>query len=117
VFAALYRVSDAPLFDPARLVPIDPPAAEKPDILLARWRGSRHDERPAFIGDGAILYAERIAASYPGATIVEAPALAGAIGRMAVAAARHGAAIDPAAIRPVYVRRPDAEVARDTRVP
>ena len=117
VFAALYRVSPAPLFDPARLVPLDPPTAEDPETVLARWRGLLPDECPAFIGDGAILYADRISAAHPGATIVEAPALAGAIGRLAVAAARRGAAMDPAAIRPLYVRRPDAEVARDKRAP
>ncbi len=117
VFAALYRVSAAPPFDPARLVALDPPSAASPDAVLSRWSDLLNGEHPAFIGDGATLYADWIAAAHPGATIVEPPALAGTIGRIAVAAARDGAVIDPAEIRPVYVRRPDAEVARDKRSP
>ena len=70
---------------------------------------------PVFIGDGAVLYAGRIRAAHPDAPVVEPGPLAGAIGRLAVGHARHGETIDPAAIRPLYVRRPDAEVARDKR--
>ena len=48
------------------------------------------------------------------AQVVEHPLLAGAIGRLAARAAR-GAAIDPAGVRPLYVRRPDAEIERDRK--
>ena len=114
VFAALYRVAAAPPFDPARLVSLDPPSVDDPASVLQRWRG-RVGEQPVFIGDGAVLYSDRIVAAHSDATILEPPALAGTIGRLAVSAARTGAAVDPAAIRPLYVRRPDAEVARDNR--
>jgi tRNA threonylcarbamoyladenosine biosynthesis protein TsaB len=116
VFAALYRVASAPPFDPARLVTLDPPSVDDPASVLERWRGLI-GESPVFIGDGAVLYAEQIAAVHASATILQPPPLAGTIGRLAVTAARNGAAIDPAAIRPVYVRRPDAEMARDKRSP
>src|SRR5262249_52667231 len=65
------------------------------------------------IGDGATLYAEVIARAANGARVIEALPLAGAIGRLAVARAARGELVDPSAIQPVYVRRPDAEIARD----
>ena len=43
------------------------------------------------------------------------PALAGVIGRMAVDRARAGATVNPAGVQPLYVRRPDAELARRRR--
>src|SRR5262245_61917281 len=116
VFAALYRVTAARPFDPARLVALDPPSVGDPAAVLERWRNLIR-EAPVFIGDGAQLYGDRILAAHPSATILEPPALAGTIGRLAVAAARGGAAIDPAAIRPLDGRRRDAEWARDKRPP
>jgi hypothetical protein len=41
--------------------------------------------------------------------------LAGAVGRMAIARARLGEAVDPGEVRPIYVRRPDAEIDRERR--
>jgi tRNA threonylcarbamoyladenosine biosynthesis protein TsaB len=114
VFAALYRVTEAPPFEPARLVPLDPPSVEAPASVLARWR-SQSDAISVFIGDGAVRFRDHIAAAHPSAAIVEPPALAGAVGRLAIAAARRGLAIDPAGIRPLYVRRPDAEIDREKR--
>ena len=69
-----------------------------------------------FVGDGAVLYGEVIRRSGPPhASIVEPPLLAGAIGRLATAYARRGKAVDPGGIRALYVRRPDAEVARTAK--
>jgi hypothetical protein len=45
--------------------------------------------------------------------VVPPPLVAGALGRVAVA--RASEAVEPAAVRPLYVRRPDAELARDAR--
>ena len=115
VFAALYRVTAAPPFDPARLEALDPVSVGDPGSVLARWQPFLMHGPPVFIGDGAVLYAGRIRAAHPDAPVVEPGPLAGAIGRLAVGHARHGETIDPAAIRPLYVRRPDAEVARDKR--
>jgi hypothetical protein len=47
--------------------------------------------------------------------ILPTPPLAGAIGRIAVATARRGEAITPGAVRPLYVRRPDAELDRERK--
>jgi tRNA A37 threonylcarbamoyladenosine modification protein TsaB len=49
--------------------------------------------------------------------VVDGPPLAAVVGRVAVARARAGDAVDPAAVQPVYVRRPDAEIARDRNQP
>ena len=65
-------------------------------------------------GDGAEMFAREIEQRRPGARILPPPLVAGTIGRMAVA--RAAEAVHPAAIRPLYVRRPDAEIARDTRL-
>jgi hypothetical protein len=44
-----------------------------------------------------------------------APPLAPAIARMADLQAARGGAVAPFAVKPLYVRRPDAEIARDGR--
>src|SRR5262245_45051992 len=116
VFASLFRVSDAPLFEPARLVSLDAAAVDDPASTIARWRALVGDEPLRVIGDGAVLFADVVARDAPGWHVIPAPPLAGAIGRLAAARARRGETVDPAALQPLYIRRPDAEVARDRRV-
>lgn len=115
VFSALYEVAAGDPFTDNRLTPIVPPAVASPADTLAGWPA--HDARSAlFIGDGAVRYADAIAATFPGTAHVAAlPLLAGAIGRLAADAAAHGRAKHPAAIRPIYIRRPDAEIDRARR--
>jgi tRNA A37 threonylcarbamoyladenosine modification protein TsaB len=115
VFAALYRVEDAPLFSPERLVEIEGPTAADPAVTLARWARHVRDAAVVFVGDGAALYAATIAADAPAGWTVRPyqPLLAGTIGRMAVVRGQRGETIEPAAVRPLYVRRPDAEIERD----
>ena len=115
MFSALYRVAPFPLFDPRRLIEIDPPQVAAPAVTLERWRQVVADEPDVFIGDGAAAFADTIGAAYPDARIVPHPALAGAIGRIGVAHAAAGGRSEPGAVRPLYVRRPDAEVERDRR--
>ena len=110
VFSALYAIADAPLFSPDRLVEIEGPTAGDPHTTLTRWADRIGHADVFFVGDGAVQYAETIERrASPGWRIVAPPVLAGAIGRIAVARDT----IDPAAVQPLYVRRPDAEVARD----
>ena len=116
VFSALFRVSAAPLFEPERLTEIDPPGVNDPASTIARWRAMVGDEGVAVIGDGAVLFADAVAGQAPAWRVVPPPLLAGAIGRIAVARARRGETVDAAGLRPLYIRRPDAEVARDRRV-
>jgi tRNA threonylcarbamoyladenosine biosynthesis protein TsaB len=114
VFAALYRVTDAAAFSREGLVEIEGPTVGPPSVTLARW-AALSDPLPArFVGDGATLFAAEIRASAPAAGVVDAPPLAGAIGRLALS--RVSEAVDPGAIRALYVRRPDAEITRDEKL-
>jgi tRNA threonylcarbamoyladenosine biosynthesis protein TsaB len=115
VFAALYRLADAPLFSPERLVEIEGPTAADPAATLAQWDAHIRHAAVVFVGDGAARHAAAIAAQAAPRwkTLPRHPLLAGAIGRMAVARAQRGDTIEPAAVRPLYVRRPDAEVERE----
>jgi tRNA threonylcarbamoyladenosine biosynthesis protein TsaB len=119
VFAARYRVVQASahgddgtrLGARASLVALDPPTASAPEPLAAAWGGDGHD-RVIVIGDGVprtrALLAERFGAE---AALREAGPLAGTLA--ALAAADPAAATRPHAVVPIYVRRPDVELARD----
>ena len=82
------------------------PMVASPEIVLAAMR-----HRDAlFIGDAAVKYRDRVP------RVVEpTPLVAGAIASLAYARAANGELPPPHAIRPLYVRRPDAELARDAR--
>lgn len=105
VFSALYRVADAPLFTPERLVELESPAVASPDATRAAWAGRTLTD-VLFTGDGAARYQ---------AGVESPPLLAGAVGRMASVSASRGLAVSPAGVQPLYVRRPDVELARDRR--
>ena len=114
VFSALYRVSLAEPFSAEHLQELDGPSVGDPAATLARW-ASDHSVLPAvFAGDGAVLYAETIARAAPAARLAPSTLLAGAIGRLALGREPQG--IEPGAMRPLYVRRPDAEIARDEKL-
>ena len=88
---------------------------EHPAAILTRRQGTR----TLFIGDGAAAHREVIAhvMGSHGAFAPElAPPLAGVIGRLARAEVAAGHRPGPADIEPLYVRRPDVELARDARV-
>lgn len=102
VFSALYR--NGALVEPA--------IADKPDDILAGW--SNQKIRPGgYAGDGALLYQSLIRDADSEARIIEPPALAPSIAALAEAALRERGASPPDAIRPIYVRRSDAELVRD----
>ena len=108
IFAALYRVTDAAVFDPDRLVELDPPSVDSPAAIWARW--SNELVVPSVvIGDGAVLHEAIVTPS----RVMRPPLLAGAIGRLAVSYVRRGGGVHPSAVHPLYVRRPDAEIARE----
>ena len=103
VFAARYQHD----------VQIEPPTVEKPAAVLARVT-----EPTLFIGDAVPVYADLIRRTLGGLALLEeppAPALAATIAHLATDTARTGARPDPDDIRPLYIRRPDAELARDAR--
>ena len=104
VFAALYqegREAVAPVVAP-------------PDVLLEPLKG----RLTLFTGDGAALYETQIRAGLGDAacfTTPVAPPLAAAIAALAAEAVRAGHRPLPHAIRPIYVRRSDAELAADRK--
>ncbi len=94
---------------------IEEPTVGDPDETLERWRTAIGIAPSVFAGDGAVRYAGAIARVHPDARVEPPPLLAGAIGRLAVALASRGTTLDPTGVHPVYVRRPDAELAREEK--
>jgi tRNA threonylcarbamoyladenosine biosynthesis protein TsaB len=104
VFAASYRHD----------VQTEPPTVEKPAALLARIA-----QPTVFIGDAVPVYADLIRRTLGELAVFAdppAPTLAATIAHIATRIGRAGAQPAPDDIRPLYVRRPDAELARDARL-
>ena len=113
VFAGLYRVESTPARGLARIVAVEGPTVGHPAATLERWRDL--GALPAILaGDGAALYAREITEVSSAARVVPSPMLAGVIGRLAYA--RASEALDPESVRPLYVRRPAVEIARDKQL-
>jgi tRNA threonylcarbamoyladenosine biosynthesis protein TsaB len=92
------------------------PSVVHPNDELDALRGTA----TLFVGDGAAIYRELIERTMgEQASLASpiAPSLAGTIARLAADAARRGECPPPHAIRPLYVRRSDAELVRDARLP
>ena len=103
VFAALYEDGRE----------VDLPIVSRPDVLLDALRG-----RPTlFIGDGAREHADEIRRTLGEAARIAAPPAPALAGTIAVLAGEVATTGDhaPHLIRPLYVRRTDAELARDAR--
>jgi tRNA threonylcarbamoyladenosine biosynthesis protein TsaB len=112
VFTSLYVVGAAPVFDVHRVEQREGPGVGDPASTLARWIDI--GAAPALLaGDGALLYRDLIAARLPDVRIVDTGPLAAAIGLQAKARHRRGERGSAAGVVPLYVRRPDAELARD----
>ena len=94
---------------------IGEPTALSPTVTLATLGRVAAGQRFRFIGDGALRYADTITAALgPRARIDPlVPHLATWIGRIAMESPDR--AVAPHAVAPIYVRRPDAEIARDRR--
>jgi tRNA threonylcarbamoyladenosine biosynthesis protein TsaB len=105
VFASLSS-RDGQLRGPASAVP--------PEATLDAWTNELIDAPEiVFTGDGAVRYADVIRDRLGRRAVIvpHAGALAGIIGQLAYA--DQSRAVHPHAIVPTYVRRPDAELARD----
>jgi tRNA threonylcarbamoyladenosine biosynthesis protein TsaB len=111
VFAALYRVGGGAAYSAGRLECLEGPTVGDPAATLARWQQSFNLDRAVLTGNGATLYEEVIRSAIAEAEVGDHPMLAGTIGRLA--AADTAAAVGAGELRPLYVRRPDAEIARD----
>ena len=103
VFAARYE----------RDLEVDPPSVEKPDAVLARITSPT-----LFVGDAVPIYAQVIQRACGDRALFAEPAappLAGTIAQLAIEQVRLGHHPPPDDVRPLYIRRPDAERARDAR--
>jgi tRNA threonylcarbamoyladenosine biosynthesis protein TsaB len=120
VFAARYRVVQAAAHleggdgerrrAGASLDLLDPPTASPPEPLARAW-ASDGAGRVIVVGDGVPRTATLLADAFgPEAALREPGPLAGTLAALAV---RHDAPTRPHGIVPVYVRRPDVELARD----
>ena len=103
VFAALYEDGRE----------IEAPVVSRPEVLLESMRG----RSTLFLGDGALAHRDaiqRVLGADGRVADPAAPPLAGTIAILA-SEVRIGSDHSPHAIRPLYVRRTDAELARDAR--
>jgi tRNA threonylcarbamoyladenosine biosynthesis protein TsaB len=106
VFSALYRNGAL----------VDGPSVGKPTDVLAQWAARNGSHPIMFVGEGVLVYTDLIRAAMPAAIIAtELPMLAPSIAVLAEAHFRQQGSSPPDAIRPLYVRRPDAELARDRK--
>ncbi len=92
---------------------IEPPVVAKPDAVLERLAL----QPTLFIGDGTRAHRDSIQRRMSGDVVaaIPTPLLSGAIAIIASEVAAEGVSAPPHAIRPLYVRRTDAELARDSR--
>lgn len=103
VFASLYTADNRPIAAPTAL---------SPGETLDNWRALADLRHVRFIGDGAWRYRDEIAERLGvEPAVLPHPSLAGVIGRIGGEVPER--AVLPHAIVPVYIRRPDAELARD----
>jgi tRNA A37 threonylcarbamoyladenosine modification protein TsaB len=105
----------ATLYGPDASTVVVPASSSTPAGTLAAWGAASRASRVFFAGDGAARYAEEIREHMgeQAAILEPVPTLAAEIGRMA--AREPWRAVLPHAVVPVYVRRPDAELARQKR--
>ena len=110
VFAAAYQ-RDVDLA-PWRLV--DGPLVDVPRVVARRWRDRAETPILRVVGDGAVRYRDVLDEALGGGVqVIEPPPMAPSIALLGWQRALRGEAGLPHAIRPLYVRRPDAELARD----
>ena len=102
------------VYAPDGLEVLVPAESSLPADILDAW-DSRLAVTPVFVGDGAVRYRAEILARFGDAVgVIEPPPLAGIVGL--IAAAQPDRAVLPHAVVPIYVRKPDAELARLRRL-
>jgi tRNA threonylcarbamoyladenosine biosynthesis protein TsaB len=108
VFAARYVADPREVFGVRVLTAA---VSAPPDDVVAEWADPTAVS--IWIGDGAIRYRDRLP---PGARLVDpTPRIAPWVARLGEQAGAAGHATTPHALRPIYVRASDAEIARDRR--
>jgi tRNA threonylcarbamoyladenosine biosynthesis protein TsaB len=115
VYTALFRTAGG------RLERLEPDRAIAPEQLaldLGGW--TRSGERVVLIGDGVEPWQATLAPRADGPVQAAPPGFrapsAAALGHLAAQALARGEAVDPAALEPRYLRRSEAELARERRI-
>ena len=110
VFAAIYSRDAAG----ASWRLTDGPMVDAPLAVAHRWRAGAEGAALPIVGDGALRYRGVLEEVFgPAASVIDPPLMAPSIAMLGWQRAVAGEAGLPHAIRPLYVRRPDAELARD----
>ncbi len=106
VFSAVYKDG----------APLECAIVEQPAEILSRWR--LEGLRPhMFAGDGALAYRDLIRRADSRARLLDPlPPLAPSVARLAEMHIQQHGPSPAGAIRPIYIRRSDAELARDRKV-
>jgi ribosomal-protein-alanine N-acetyltransferase len=107
-FAAFHMRADAPAEQCHSLIE---PRVGRPDTLRDLLQALETDDPIAIVGDGARRYAEVLTAAGRGRFEELRVPLAEVAARTAIR--RPDLAVAPHALRPIYLRRPDAELSRD----
>ena len=108
VFAARYVLAPDEVLG---VTPIGDPVSAPPADVAAAWTGGDATVS-LWIGDGVLRYREHIT---PGGVVEETPLLAPLVAQLGTLAAKAGQAGAPHALRPIYVRPSDAELARERK--
>ena len=129
VYACLYRKAERPSGTPVVPGPAGVASAadlgdlqvvsaaevRPPEAVVESWV-PKLDGHVVMLGDGATTYRELLLERMgQQVTIMEHPLIAAVVAEIATSRAGLGQTIQPHAIRPFYVRRPDAELERDRR--
>jgi tRNA threonylcarbamoyladenosine biosynthesis protein TsaB len=111
VFAARYRRDPSALFG---VKGMGEPIAARPAAVLSDWAERGWLPSSIWVGEGVTLYGNVLRDHVPDAAMTTIGThRAELVARLAERAFDAGLAVPPHALRPVYVRRPDAELARD----
>lgn len=122
VFAAVYLATDGEgeRTDPLalgsvrrRLALVEGPAVADPAAHLDAWSALLETADVTFIGNAVPLTSDLLGRAWPRADRAGGAPLASTLALIAADRASRGLAVSPHAIRPLYVRRPDAVVARE----
>jgi len=126
VFSVLYRslqnakstrleCSEKTVVTPPNLEILEEPAVGRPEDIAKRWATTFGPTKIRLTGNGVQRYLNTWESAGIAPEIIPEPAsLAPAIGQLA-GQVGNDAIISPHAIRPLYIRKPDAELARERR--
>ena len=111
VFAAQYRREPSALYG---VEAMGDPIAAPPDAVLDEWATRAWPTPSLWVGEGTAIYRDVLLRHSPDAVIGSTDMLrADLVAQLGERAFTAGLAGPPHTLRPVYVRRPDAELARD----